>query len=77
MASLHIHEIPDGIVAELEQRAARSGRSVDAEIRHILEESLRPRFSKERLLDALMDGPFDDPDFQPERSKDTGRAVGL
>lgn len=77
MASLHVQDLPDGVVAELERRAARNGRSVEAEVRHIIKENLQPKFSKERLLAALLAGPFNDPDFKVERSKDTGRAVDL
>ena len=70
---LHVRNVPDDVVTELKQRAARHGRSMEAEHRQILLDTLRPRFSKKRLLAALQSLPFDDSEFRPERSRDTGR----
>lgn len=75
MAALHLRNVPEDVVTALKERAARNKRSMEAEHRHILEEVLRPKYSKKRMLEALQDLPWDDPDFRPERSKDTGRDV--
>lgn len=77
MPALHLRNVPEEIVAALKERAARNRRSAEAEHRCILEEALRPRYSKKRMLEALQGLPWDDPDFRPERSKDTGRKVEL
>jgi hypothetical protein len=50
---------------------------VEAEHRQLLLEVLRPRFSKQRLLEALQSLPFDEPEFNLERSVDSGRSVKL
>jgi plasmid stability protein len=78
MPALHLRNVPEDIIAALKERAARNHRSAEAEHRRILEEALRPRYSKERM-EALAAGPLDDPVFDPEglRSKDTGRKVEL
>ncbi|MFO1037839.1 MAG: Arc family DNA-binding protein [Geminicoccaceae bacterium] len=77
MAQLHVRNVPDDIVAALKSRAASSGRSMEAELRRILEEALRPAYTKKRMLEALQGLAWDDPDFRPERSRDTGRPVDL
>lgn len=71
MAQLNVDDVPDEIVLELKERARRSGRSMEAEHREILLRALRP-FSKQRLLDVLQAGPFSEPDFKLEWSKETG-----
>lgn len=77
MASLQVNDVPDEVVAELERRAAANNSSVEAEHRQVLLENLRPRYPKERMLEALLAGPFREPDFVLERSKETGRKVEL
>ena len=42
MAQLTVRGIPDDLAAALKARAARAGRSAEAEHRRILEEALRP-----------------------------------
>lgn len=42
MAQLTVRGVPDEVAAALKARAARSGRSAEAEHRRILEEALRP-----------------------------------
>ncbi|GGA81196.1 hypothetical protein GCM10011385_39310 [Nitratireductor aestuarii] len=42
MASLTIRNIPDEVHRALRVRAAQHGRSVEAELRNILEQSVRP-----------------------------------
>lgn len=43
MAQLTVRNVDDDIAAALKQRAARAGRSAEAEHRKILEEALRPQ----------------------------------
>lgn len=77
MASLQVNDIPDEVVAELERRAAANNSTVEAEHRQVLLENLRPRYPKERMLEALLAGPFRESDFVLERSRETGRKVEL
>jgi plasmid stability protein len=74
MAQLHVRNVPDDLVAALKERAGRNRRSMEAEHRHILEEVLRPACPKERMLEALQGLAWDDPGFQPKRSRDSGGA---
>ena len=43
MAQLLVRDVSDAVVAELQKRAARNGRSAEAEHRAILEQSLKPK----------------------------------
>ncbi len=52
MAQLTVRNIDDDIVAALKARAARSGRSAEAEHRLILQEALRPRQRGDFFEDA-------------------------
>lgn len=42
MAALTVRNLPDATHEELKRRAARHGRSTEAEVRHILEDAVRP-----------------------------------
>ena len=75
MAQLHVRNVADDLVAALKARAARNRRSMEAEHRPILEEALRPTYSKHRMLEALEGLAWDDPDFCPLRERDAGRPV--
>jgi plasmid stability protein len=77
MAQLHVRNVPDDLVTALKERAVQNRRSMEAEHRNILEEVLRPAYSKKRMLEALQGLAWDDPEFRPERSRDTGRPVDL
>jgi plasmid stability protein len=77
MAAVHLRNVPEDVVAALKARATANQRSMEAEIRHILEETVRPRYTKQRMLEALQGLPWDDPDFKPIRDKGTGRRVEL
>ena len=77
MAQLHVRNVPEELVAALKERAGRHRRSMEAEHRQILEEVLRPAYSKQRMLDALQGLAWDDPEFRPERPRDDGRPVEL
>ena len=54
MATLNIRNLPDPVHARLRLRAARAGRSMEAEARTILSDSCRPPASDNELL-ALQD----------------------
>jgi plasmid stability protein len=73
--ALIVRNVEAELVATLEQRAAREGVSAEELHRRILKEALRPRSAKERMLEALEGLAWDDPEFRPERAKDTGREV--
>lgn len=77
VAQLHVRNVPDDLVAALKERAIRNRRSMEAEHRNILEEVLRPAYSKKRMLEALQGLAWDEPEFRPERSRDGGRTVEL
>ena len=51
MAQLLVRDVPDAVAAELKKRAAKNGRSAEAEHRAILEENLKPSV-KEFLEEA-------------------------
>ena len=40
MASVHIRRLDDGVVAQLKLRAAANNRSLEGEVRHILEQAV-------------------------------------
>jgi plasmid stability protein len=42
MPQLLVRNVPLDVVQELKRRAAEHGRSAEAELRHLLEETLRP-----------------------------------
>lgn len=42
MANVHVRNLPDAVHRALRVRAAYHGRSTEAEIRHILEQAVRP-----------------------------------
>jgi|HubBroStandDraft_5_1064220.scaffolds.fasta_scaffold393701_3 antitoxin FitA len=42
MAQLLVRDVPDTVAAELKKRAAKNGRSAEAEHRAILEQTLKP-----------------------------------
>ena len=68
MAQLHVRNVPDELVTALKERAARNRRSMEAEHRNILEEVLRPAYSKKRMLEALQGLAWDNPEFRPQRA---------
>ncbi len=76
MAQLIVRNLDDKIVRELKLRAARNGRSAEAEHREILRRSLaqKPRKSIKDILLSMPD-VGEDADF--ERVSDTGRRVKL
>ena len=62
MATLNIRNLPDPVHARLRLRAARSGRSMEAEAREILATACRPRPRGDELsaLQDLVDDLYGD-----------------
>lgn len=71
MAQLVVRRLDPEVVQELRRRAARSGRSMEAEHREILRAALRPGRGPESLKDLLLVMPEtgQDSDFGRDRSK--------
>ena len=71
MAQLLVRNLEDEVVAELKKRAARSGRSVEAEHREILRTALRRGPGRQSLKDLLKSMPAagEDSDFARPRQK--------
>jgi antitoxin FitA len=74
---LIVRNLEEEVVRELKLRAARHGRSAEAEHREILRQALLPAKRKKSLKDILLAMPSagDDADF--ERLPDPGRDVDL
>lgn len=77
MTQLIVRNLEDDVVRELKLRAARHGRSAEAEHREILREALLPDRRRTPLKELLLAIPSvgDDSDF--ERLPDRGRDVEL
>ncbi len=71
MAQLVVRRLEEAVVRELRKRAARSGRSMEAEHREILRAALRPGRGAESLKDLLLLMPAagEDSDFARPRGK--------
>jgi plasmid stability protein len=71
VAQLLVRNLEDEVVAELKKRAARSGRSVEAEHREILRSALRRGAGRQSLKDLLKSMPpaGEDADFARIRQK--------
>jgi plasmid stability protein len=71
MAQLIVRRLEDGVVAELRRRAARSGRSMEAEHREILRAALRPSRIARSLKELLLHMPAvgEDSDFARPKAK--------
>jgi plasmid stability protein len=74
---LIVRNLEDEVVRELKLRAARHGRSAEAEHREILREVLLPAKKKKSLKDLLLEMPPGGEDADFERSPDRGRDVEL
>ncbi len=77
MAQLIVRNLDEEVVRQLKIRAARHGRSAEAEHREILCEALRKTPPKKSLKTLLLDMPADFDDAVLERAQDTGREVQL
>jgi plasmid stability protein len=76
-AQLIVRNLDPGIVAALRVRAARHGRSVEAEHREILVTTLRPRRKGQTLKEALLSMPNVGTDRDFARVRQRARAVRI
>jgi plasmid stability protein len=77
MSQLIVRNLPGDVVRALKLRAARHGRSAEAEHRRILEEAVLPNSSRKSLKEILLDMPRVGRDADFARPRDTGRKVRL
>ncbi len=77
MGQLVVRNVDDELIRELKMRAARLGRSAEAEHREILRAALSRGRRRKTLKDVLSEMPDvgDDADF--ERPRDVGRRTRL
>ncbi|MEO7190482.1 MAG: DNA-binding protein [Vicinamibacterales bacterium] len=76
MSQLVVRNVPPRVVKALKQRAARAGRSAEAEHRAILESALAAGMSSRDFKAFLRAMPEPGP-IRVRRSRDTGRPVAL
>lgn len=74
---LIVRNLEEEVVRELKLRAARHGRSAEAEHREILREALLPSREKRSLKELLLAMPSAGEDADFERIPDHGRDVEL
>ncbi len=74
---LIVRNLEDEVIRELKLRAARHGRSAEAEHREILREALLPARPTRSLKELLLAMPETGEDADFERSSDRGRDVEL
>jgi plasmid stability protein len=74
---LIVRNLEDEVVRELKVRAARHGRSAEAEHREILRSALLPERRKPSLKELLLAFPAVGEDADFERGRDLGRSVDL
>ena len=76
MAAVHIRNVPEETVVRLKQRASAHGRSLEAELRVVLDEAaMAPLARKRRKInwptyDSGVTRPFDRADFYPDEDAD-------
>ena len=77
MAQLIVRHLEADLVRELKVRAARRGRSAEAEHREILREALKLRGAAKTLKQRLLEMPSVGQDADFARSRETGRRTRL
>ena len=77
MGQLLVRNIEDRVVGALKERAARNGRSAEAEHREILRELLLPEQPAKSLKAMLLEMPDVGEDNDFTRPDDRGREVEL
>lgn len=77
MAQLLVRDLPEAVVRSLKVRAARHGRSAEAEHRRILVEVLLHRGARGTLKDWLLAMPPGGTEADFARRRDRGRPVPL
>ena len=76
MAAVIVRSLPDETLRALKQRAARSGRSTEAEIREILSNVVRSPFGLGSAL-ARIGQQLGGIEFEPGQKRSTVRAAHL
>jgi plasmid stability protein len=77
MAQLLVRNVEPEVVQALRERAARAGRSAEAEHREILKQVLLPECSRRSFKELLVSMPDVGHDDDFRRDDDRGRAVEL
>ncbi len=78
MAQLTVRKLDDELVRALKIRAARGGRSAEAEVRAILREILTPRSGQRTFVEHLLAIPTEPSDEEPfPRIEGTARNIDL
>lgn len=77
MAQLIVRGLEDDLVARLKQRAAKSGRSMEAEHRELLRKALLGSDRRKSLKQHLLDMPDEGRDADFVLQQDKGRTVRL
>ncbi|HEX9690453.1 MAG TPA: DNA-binding protein [Thermoanaerobaculia bacterium] len=77
MAQLIVRNLDEELVRQLKVRAARRGRSAEAEHREILREALTARKTRKTLKQRLLEMPAVGEDADFERPRDLGRRTRL
>lgn len=77
MAQLIVRNLEGSLVKALKARAARNGRSAEAEHREILRAALQPEPSGPTLKDLLLQMPNVGLDLDFVRRRDYGRRIRL
>jgi len=76
MPALHIRNVPEETVALLKERAASHGRSLEAELRVVLDDAAATPTARKRrqinwpTLSSGISEPFDRHDFYPDEDED-------
>jgi len=53
MATLYVKDVPDSVSRALQERAKKSGRSLSAEVRQILQETVPPKRSRAEVVASI------------------------
>jgi len=77
MAQLIVRKLEEDLVRELKVRAARRGRSAEAEHREILRDALKPKGAAQTLKESLLEMPAAGEDGDFSRPRDVGRRTRL
>ena len=77
MAQLIVRDLEDELVRKLRVRAARHGKSAEAEHREILRQALSPRAAGKTFKQRLLEMPAMGNEEDFARPRDTGRRTRL
>lgn len=77
MAQLIVRDLEEEVVRRLKLRAARNGKSAEAEHREILRKALKPLMTTRTLKQRLLEMPPVGAEKDFARPRDTGRRTRL